>query len=59
MPCDTRNATVCDSSRWLAKYVPPGEDPLRHLVQLAVNAGWDVDPEDVEWAETEEAEDAA
>ncbi len=36
---------------WLARYVEPGKDPLQTLVQLAVEAGLDVDPEDVEWAE--------
>lgn len=36
---------------WLARYVDTGEDPLRTLVQLAVDAGLDVDPEDVEWSE--------
>jgi hypothetical protein len=44
---------------WLAKYVPEGEDPLKSLIQLAVDAGWDVDPADVEWAEAEVDEDAA
>jgi len=38
---------------WLAKYVPEGEDPLKTLVQLAVDAGWDVDPIDVTWADAE------
>lgn len=38
---------------WFAKYVPAGEDPLKHLVQAVVSAGWDVDPEDIEWAEGE------
>lgn len=48
----------CDGLRllaWIAKYVSPGEDPLKHLIQLAVDAGWDVDPSDAEWAEREEA----
>lgn len=35
---------------WIAKFVPPGEDPLAHLIQAAVAAGWDVEPEDAEWA---------
>jgi len=35
---------------WLAQYVEPGQDPLRTLVQLAVEAGIDVTPEDVDWA---------
>jgi hypothetical protein len=47
---------------WLAKHVPPGEDPLKTLVQMASQAGWDVDPVDVAWADGEseqEHEDAA
>ena len=36
---------------WLAKWVEPGTDPLKVLVQVAVAAGWNVDPEDAEWAE--------
>lgn len=35
---------------WLAKYISQGEDPLRVLIQLASDSGWDVDPADVEWA---------
>lgn len=35
---------------WLAQYVPVGEDPLKHVVQLASQAGFDVSIEDVEWA---------
>jgi hypothetical protein len=35
---------------WLAQYVEPGQDPLRTLVQLAIEAGIDVMPEDVDWA---------
>lgn len=47
---------------WLAKYAEPGEDPLKTVVQMAINSGWDVDPEDCEWAMTDvesTAEDAA
>lgn len=36
---------------WLARYVEPGKDPLRTLVELACQAGWDVDPIDVGWAQ--------
>jgi hypothetical protein len=36
---------------WLAKFVLPGEDPLKTLIQLATDAGWDVEPSDEEWAE--------
>lgn len=39
---------------WLAPHLAPGEDPLCLLVRLAVDAGWDVDPGDVEWIESEE-----
>ena len=38
---------------WIAKYVPAGEDPLKHLVQAALAAGWDVDPADIQWMEEE------
>jgi hypothetical protein len=43
---------------WIAKYVTPGEDPLKILVQLACDAGCDVDPSDVTWACDEEADTA-
>jgi hypothetical protein len=36
---------------WLAKHLEPGADPLKTLVYLAAADGWDVDPEDVEWAQ--------
>lgn len=38
---------------WLARYVEPGADPLKTIVQMAVEAGWDVDPVDAEWAESD------
>lgn len=41
---------------WIARYLEPGADPVRLLVQLAIDAGCDVDPVDVDWAE--EGEDA-
>lgn len=41
---------------WIAKFVPPGDDPLKTLVQAAVDAGWDVDPSDITWAQAEEEE---
>lgn len=41
---------------WLARFVPEGEDPLKTLVQAALDAGWDVNPDDVEWAEAEAAD---
>lgn len=42
---------------WLAKYIPTGEDPLKHVVQFATECGLDVDPEDVEWANDDEQKD--
>lgn len=36
---------------WLARYLSAGQDPLQQVVQLAVQAGWDVDYEDVDWSE--------
>ncbi len=41
---------------WLAKHLQPGEDPLKQLVRLAVDAGWDVDGSDVAWADPESVE---
>jgi hypothetical protein len=35
---------------WVAKYVEPGEDPVKTLIQFACEAGVDVDPADVDWA---------
>lgn len=42
---------------WLAKFVPAGEDPLKTLVRAVADAGWDVDHEDIAWAD-DELEDA-
>jgi hypothetical protein len=39
---------------WIAKYVPEGEDPLKTLVQLASEAGFEVDPADAAWANGDE-----
>lgn len=36
---------------WMAKYMAAGDDPLKTFVQLAVDAGWDVSPEDIAWLE--------
>jgi hypothetical protein len=44
---------------WLARFVPAGEDPLKTLVQLAVDAGWDVDPGDAAWAASDDSGDTA
>jgi hypothetical protein len=39
---------------WFAKFVPAGEDPLAHLIQITSEAGLDIAYEDVTWAnETE------
>lgn len=42
---------------WIAKYVEPGRDPLKTLVQFADEAGMPVSEEDVEWADEEEEEE--
>jgi hypothetical protein len=42
---------------WIAKYVEAGEDPLKTLIQMASDAGFDVDPSDIEWANGEEGEE--
>ena len=36
---------------WLAKHVPEGTDPLKTLIGLAVDVGWEVNPLDVAFAE--------
>ncbi len=36
---------------WLAKYVPEGEDPLKTVIQMVIDSGFDVDPADVSYAE--------
>jgi len=38
---------------WLAQYVPAGEDPLKHVIQLAAEAGMDVSCEELEWANSD------
>lgn len=60
-----RNAlrhAACDGMRllaWIAKHVEPGEDPLKTLVQMAIGAGFDVDPEDYGWATSVQDEETA
>lgn len=39
---------------WIAKYVEPGHDPLKTLIQFAVDSGIAVSSEDYDWAETDE-----
>ncbi len=41
---------------WLARYTEPGEDPLKLLVRMASDAGFDVSPGDYGWATDEEKE---
>jgi hypothetical protein len=36
---------------WLAKHIEPGQDPLKTIVQMAIEYGLDVDPADVDWIE--------
>jgi len=36
---------------WLSKYLPAGQDPLRTLIEMAIELGFEVDPEDVKYAE--------
>ena len=38
---------------WISKFMSKGEDPLRTLIQFAVEAGIDVSTEDFEWAATD------
>ncbi len=35
---------------WISKFTPEGSDPLKTLIQFAMEAGVDVDPSDCEWA---------
>lgn len=39
---------------FMAKFCETGEDPVKALVRMAIDAGYDVDPEDVSWAEEED-----
>lgn len=39
---------------YIAKFCQPGEDPLKVLVRMAIDAGYAVEPEDATWAEEEE-----
>ena len=36
---------------WIAKFCDPGQDPMKVLIQMAIDAGFDVDPEDVDFSE--------
>lgn len=44
---------------WIARYVPPGGDPLKTLIQFAVDSGIAVSSEDFDWAETGEDDEQA
>lgn len=47
----------CDGLRmlaWIARYVEPNGDPMKTLIQMAVDAGFDVADADAEWAEADE-----
>jgi hypothetical protein len=49
---------------WVARFIPEGEDPLKHVVQAFAALGCDTDPADNGWAndecdEAEEEESAA
>lgn len=35
---------------WLAQYAPKGEDPLKTLIQMAIDSGYDVTPSDVTYS---------
>jgi len=35
---------------YLAKYLTPDDDPLKMLIQTMSEAGYDISPEDYEWA---------
>lgn len=51
----------CDGLRmlaWIAKRLQPDEDPVKALIRMAVDAGWDVDPTDVEWSDEDSAEES-
>lgn len=41
---------------WLARHLQTGDDPVQVLVQMAIDAGWDVDPSDVTWAQGDDDE---
>lgn len=46
---------------WVARFIPPGEDPLKHVVRAFAALGCDTDPADNGWANDEcpEEESAA
>ena len=46
------------ATRLLLRGIKGSRAPLKLLVQLAANAGWDVDPSDVSWTQDEDDADA-
>ena len=50
--CDGDRLAAIDGLRivaWLARWLEPGDDPLRAVISLAIQAGWDAElwPEEV------------
>ncbi len=43
---------------WIARYIEPGQDPLKTLIQMASDSGFDVDPNDYCWAVGEDGSSA-
>ena len=46
----------CDGLRllaWISKFTDAGGDPLKTLIQLAIDAGLDVDCADIDWVSQE------
>ena len=51
---NTLRHAECDGLRmlaWISRFMDQGDDPVRTLVQIAVEAGLDVSAEDFEWAD--------
>ena len=42
---------------WLSRYLEPGQDPVKLLISMAVASGFDVDPGDVDYMNSEEEEE--
>jgi hypothetical protein len=38
---------------FLAKFLSPGEDPVKTVAGLMATAGWDVDPEVMDWVDSD------
>lgn len=37
---------------WLAQYMAGGEDPVKEVIRMAIDANYEVPPEDSEWADS-------